>query len=332
MNKITVLTKDKILSILDRLDRPHIHAEIQDAMIRMTHPDSVSQYPEQFCTWVRNLPSVVALQPDAGSDALIRNIEWASQARWIYPDQLEALLGSNEGRLPPWLKHIYKLGRYHSAAKAMLKVAIKQPGIFDNIHVEAIQNPPQEDFSLGNESRPLLAVLSRLTKDPIDLQAKLGQIWLTHDPEAKLRRACRTTLTVHAEMQLLSFYDHNPDRTPRLLFMGTSKKACYLCYEFMSRHPLAIGVSASHQKLYNGWNPAPCSSSVRKTHKVLLWEFIRFLEQTTARDLETRLGSKRPNNSDSTAGPSLTTTGTASTEPLSSRPLGPASPSSSHGE
>jgi hypothetical protein len=121
-------------------------------------------------------------------------------------------------------------------------------------------------------------------------------------------------LTVHAEMQLLSFYDHNPHLTPRLLFMGTSKKACYLCYEFISRHPLSIGVSASHQKLYPTWMPAPCFSAVRKKHKNMLWEFSRHLEETTVRDLGNRLGITRPYNLDSTAGPSLTTTGSIFTD------------------
>ena len=127
-----------------------------------------------------------------------------------------------------------------------------------------------------------------------------------------MRKACRLVLTVHAEMQLLAFYDHQPDLTPRLLFMGMSKKACFLCHEFLSRHLLTIGVSASHQKLYPTWMPAPCSSSVRKKHKVLLWDLCRHLEQTILRDLETRLGTRRPMHMDSTAGPSLTTTGTIS--------------------
>lgn len=91
-----------------------------------------------------------------------------------------------------------------------------------------------------------------------------------------------------------------------------SKKACFLCYEFMSRYPLTIGVSPSHQKLCPTWMPAPCSSTVRKKHKVLLWDLSWHLEQTAIRDLETRLGIRRPMHMDSTAGPSLTTTGTIS--------------------
>jgi len=52
--------------------------------------------------------------------------------------------------------------------------------------------------------------------------------------------------------------------------------------------------------------------TVRKTHKVLLWDLSRHLEQTILRDLETRLGIRRPMHMDSTAGPSLTSTGAIS--------------------
>lgn len=283
----------------------------------MSEDDSFWEDPENlsFKQWVRDLSVLVLNNYNCEPSKLVTHIKWASRARWVYSEQLELLFGFENGRPPPWLKNIYKLGRYYAATKAMLKLAVKQPEIFTVIHIEPVQAPEPQNFSLFQQKTPLLTVLKKITEaDPDYLMEKLGQTWLTSDPETRLRQACRMVLVVHAEMQLLSFYDHNTHLTPRLLFMGTSKKACYLCHEFMSRHPLTIGVSASHQKLYPTWMPAPCSSAVRKRHKVLLWEFSRHLEQTTARDLETRLGiPRRPVNLDSTAGPSLTTTGTVST-------------------
>lgn len=327
--KIITLTQDKIWSLLEKLHRPEVQATIDRAIGEVNEQESFLDNAKEvdFRHWIRNLHQLAYLRPGSNFDRLIPHIKWASEARWVYSEQLETFLGSAEGQLPPWLKHVYKLGRYYAATKAMLKLAMKQSALFTRIHVEPVQAPEQVEFSLGGQQTPLLTVLKKITKaDPQKLRENLGQTWFTKDPEAKLRRACRMTLTVHAEMQLLSFYDHSPDYTPRLQFMGTSKKACYLCDEFMSRHPLNIGVSASHQKLYPTWMPPPCSSAVRKKHKTLLWEFSRYLEQTTARDLETRLGMKRPYNMDSTDGPSLTTTGTVSMEPwdqeLSLRLLG----------
>ncbi|KAG8161159.1 hypothetical protein KVR01_009423 [Diaporthe batatas] len=316
LRKIIALTKDKVQSLLQKLDRAEVRASIHHATDKISE-DSLLDDTEDlnFKEWVRNLPLLVSTNSKWEPSELVSHIKWASRARWIYSEQLEMLFGFEDGKPPPWLKYIYKLGRYYAATKAMLKLAVKQPHIFTHIHIAPVKAPEPQSFSLGQQRTPLVTIVKKITKaDPGHLIEKLGQTWLTNDPEERLRRACRMMLTVHAEMQLLSFYDHNPHLTPRLLFMGTSKKACYLCHEFMSRHPLTIGVSASHQKLYPTWMPAPCSSAVRKRHKVLLWEFSRHLEQTTARDLETRLGiQRRPFNLDSTAGPSLTTTGTVST-------------------
>ncbi|KAF0320469.1 hypothetical protein GQ607_012225 [Colletotrichum asianum] len=314
--KVINLTRDRICSLLKELSKKKVRESVERSISEMDADDLESDDAEEtgFRQWVLKLRLLTTLDPKLDSAQLATHVKWASKARWAYSEQLETFLGTEDEELPAWLQHIYKLGRYYAATKAMLKLASKQPDVFTAIHVEPVDAPEQVRFTLGNQRDSLLLVLKKITAaDPVELKNKLGQIWFIDDPERKLRDACRMTLTVHAEMQLLSFYDHDPDLTPRLLFMGTSKKACYLCHEFMSRHPLTIGVSATHQKLYPMWLPAPCSSVVRKKHKALLWEFSRHLEETTARDLETRLGIRRPKSKDSTAGPSLTTSWTDST-------------------
>lgn len=271
-----------------------------------------------FRQWIHLLPQLVCRGLDADPSSIINYIKWASEARWVHSEKIESFLGSKEGLLPHWLKYVYKLGRYYAATKAMLKLAVTQPAFFTNIRVEAVQAPAQVKFSLRYERAPLRHTLKKITgADPKPLMAELGRVWCKNNPEAYLREACEKLLTVHAEMQLLSFYDHRPELTPRLLFMGTSKKACYLCHEFISRHPLSISVSATHQKLYPTWMPAPCSSAVRKKHKALLWEFSRHLEDATLRDLTTRLGIRRAIPLDSTDGPSLTSTASISVGPRS---------------
>ncbi|KAM0540033.1 hypothetical protein ACHAO7_011589 [Fusarium culmorum] len=278
----------------------------------------VSEDPEKagFATWMERLPVLMSLEPNAESDVLVPHIQWASRAKWVYSEHLEALFCPGGEELPDWIFQIYKLGRYFAAAKAMIKLAIKQPFLFASIHIEVINAPDQERFTLGNDLTALKTVLQKLTDvEHEKLMSQLGQIWLTEDPELLFRQACRLTLTVHAEMQILSFYDHHPELTPRLTFMGTSKKSCFLWHRFMSRHPLQMSTSASHQKLYPSWMPAPCfKSDVRKRHKTLLWELSKYFEDTTARDLETRLGIRRRKNLDSTAGPSLTTSGSIASD------------------
>lgn len=323
LHKIIILDEDIIRFLVRKLNQPDIHATISLAMSQLSNSEPLSDDVGEirFRQWIRNLPLLASLDNATDCAQLVGHVKWASEARWIYSEQLESFLEAANEEMPAWLKTIYKLGRYHTATKTMIKLAMKQPSVFTGIHIEPVKAPEQVKFSLGKEKLPLLTALKRITKtNPEELKEKLGQIWLRRDPELRFRQACRVELTVHAEMQLLSFYDHNPGLTPRLLFMGTSKKACYLCHEFMARHPLAISMSATHQKIYPTWMPAPCSSTVRKWYKPLLWEFCRHLEHVTARDLETRLGIRRPNTMDSSAGPSLTSTWTELTE-LSSQDL-----------
>lgn len=301
------LAQDKIRSHLEKLRKTDISV-VQGAISRM-EVDSESEDDDEaagFRQWARNLPALVSLKDDATPAQLIPHMKWASKAKWTYSQQIEALFCPNGEELPKWIHQVYKLGRYFAATKAMIKLATKQPDLFASIRVEAVQAPDQARFSLGKDRTTLRTTLERLMpkKDPVPLMERLGHIWLRKDSEKRFREACKLKLTVHAEMQLLEFYDRNPDLTPRLKFMGISKKACFLCHEFMSRHPLAMGVGACHQKLYPSWMP------VRTKHKELLWNLSRHLEQTTLRDLETRLGIRRPKTMDSTAGPSLTTTGT----------------------
>lgn len=315
LSQIIDLTLDKIISLLERLNTAEVSTVIHEKTSRInveqvirTEDDGVGS---SFRRWVDNFSMVASLGSNVKPDDLMLHIKWASQAKWAFSEQIEALFCPDGQDLPPWISNIYKLGRYWVAAKVMVKIAVKQPSLFTLMHAKIVETSPPQTFSLGKNRTALSDVLHRLTDqdDTQDLIKQLGKVWLTDEPESRFKKACQLKLTVHAEMQLLSFYDHYPELTPRFLFMGTSKKACYLCYQFMSRHPLDISVSACHQKLYPSWEPAECTkSTVRKSHKVKLWELSRYLEETAARDLQTRLGVRRPKALDSTAGPSFPTT------------------------
>ncbi|OAA33092.1 hypothetical protein AAL_00557 [Moelleriella libera RCEF 2490] len=306
--------RKNISHLLKKLRKPQIQELVYQGLQRHSqeNPPSKNIVPDSFGKWIANLPNLIVFDPDSGERPaiLLSHIAWASYAKWRYSEQLEHFFCSGGNEFPDWIGYIYKLGRFYTAAKTLLKLAARQPDLVSSMRVEAIDAPSQVAFSVSDDETALMRVVQRLvTSNPEELMSRLGQFWVTEDPEARFRKACRLTLTVHAEMQLLSFYDHHPELAPRLAFMGTSKKTCFLCHEFMSRHPLAIGASACHQKLYPSWMPAPCSvANVRKEHKVLLWHLSQHLEQTAARDLQTRLGVRKPKSLDSTAGPSLSTT------------------------
>lgn len=239
-------------------------------------------------------------------------IIWASEARWLYSEQLRSLLRLDGTQTPPWLDGLHKLARYHSAIKSMVKLAAKQPEILAGIHIAEVKAPDSRPFSLPSEKAPLLeAVKNLVKKDSEMIMERLEKHLATQDVEAQLRRACRLNLTLHAEMQILIFYEGNPGLTPRLPFIGTSKKACFLCHEYLLLHRLRLQVSACHQKIYPSWMPPPYYPTPGRYKSTPFLKLSRKMEQLTKRELKTALTApRRPRNQDSTAGPSLTITTT----------------------
>jgi len=241
-------------------------------------------------------------------------IDWASQARWRYSEQLQSLLGLDRTQKPPWLDRLHKIARYHSAIKYMVRLAAKQPEVFACIHIREVEAPSSRSFSLPNEKAPVLAAVKNLVKeDSGTTMQQLEKHLSTQDVEAKLRKACRLELTLHAEMQIIVFYEGNPSLVPRMPFIGTSKKACFLCHEYLLRHPLGLQVSACHQKIYPSWMPPPYYPIPGRFKSTPFVKLSRHIEQLTKRELKTALTApRRPKNLDSTAGPSLTITATTS--------------------
>lgn len=306
--KIVELDKEKITSLFDYFRKPNVRQDINSGILKLRQSNALpGDDDSKFRDWIGNLERLASIPNDVDMFTMMYHIKWASEARWVHSEQLRNAFSDNQAGLPKWVYTTYKLGRYHVATQAMIKFAFKRPNLFTSIHVEAIEAPAPKNFSLKDGNK-LNALLKKISKNDVDqVTLKLGQIWQTNDPSKHFRQKCRHGLTVHAEMQLISFYDQHPELIPRLLFMGTSKKACYLCYEFLSRHPLRMTISACHQKLYPSWVPdSPCSKPVREKHKNLLWHLKSHLEKTVARELQGGLDQRRPPNLDSTAGPSLT--------------------------
>jgi hypothetical protein len=308
--KIIDLDMDKIQFLLDAVRADKVRNIIDDKTRQLERVDDTlaRELGETFRTWISNLPVIAHLPAATEAQALVPHIWWAAHAKWTYSQHLEAIFCPGGEEVPKWMHKIYKLGRFAVAAKVLLQFASNRPELFESISVEALEPPSINKFTLDMEQFPLKTVIERLTGGGHEEYInQLGRFWLSEDPETKFRKACRLALTVHAEMQLLAFYDHRPELSSGLSFMGTSKKACFFCNRFLQRHPLAITVSACHQKLYPSWTMAPCTDSkVYNRYTKLIGEMSKYLEETIALDLSTRLGLKRPPVLDSTSGhPSL---------------------------
>jgi len=264
-----------------------------------------------FLSWFDKFYYFHTLQSDSENEErsiLLKYVMWAQKAKKVYRNYLRAAFSRGDQTLPRWVYIIFKLGRYGVAAKALVQTASELPQLFNPISVEALNAPPKSRFTLQDTDLPLTCVLRRLGEiKPDEMVPRLASIWNHHDAETYFRKSCSVDLTTHAELQMISFYDHNPQLMPRLRFIGVSKKACYLCLQFLTAHPEAFSVSSCHQKIYLSWIPPPATTAkIYKGYKAITTDMSKKMEAIARQDLITRFGLRRyPVPADSTAGVSL---------------------------
>ncbi|KAF4503071.1 hypothetical protein FAGAP_625 [Fusarium agapanthi] len=312
---VAELDKGRILPIAERIEKRGIHRVLQKAQPGVPYSQLQS---ERFKVWLGNCPFTASPSriQNWTCATTVKFIHWAAEARWHYAEQLRTLLKLDESHSKAWLDNLHKVARYHSAIKSMVKFAMKEPGMFVNIAIRPINAPQQRRFKVPNYEAPLLAIVRTLIgKDTNSTMEKLEKHLGTHDVEARLRRACPPMLTLHAEMQIVVFYESNPGLAPHLRLIGTSKKACFLCDKYLRQHPLRLQASACHQKIYPSWMPPPYYNVPGNSTKLPFINLSRDIERLTRQDLKAALTAPpRPPNYDSTAGPSLTLTATVPTE------------------
>ena len=115
------------------------------------------------------------------------------------------------------IEQVYKLGRYWGSCVYLAEASRKYGNVFQSIDLATV--------------RPYMPIISAIS----------------------IKRR-RVECHVHAEIQLLIFYDSNPNVSilkPRVL--GVSKAACYLCNLFTKKHA-DFFLSQTHGHLYDQWN------------------------------------------------------------------------------
>ncbi|EKJ68746.1 hypothetical protein FPSE_11077 [Fusarium pseudograminearum CS3096] len=308
---VVKLDRDRILSIAEKIEKRGIRDSLEKASSRL---HSGRAKAEKLSGWVANHPFTAP--PQNWSDATTAMfIDWAAQARWHHAAQLQPLLSNDDTGNQFWLKHLHKVARYHSAIKSMVKLAVKEPEIFAQISIKGSRAPKQLHFRYPYDENPLLTVRNIVGANSRPVMEQLENRLDTSNLEARLRRACRLDLTLHAEMQLVVFYEGNPAHNPCMRFIGTSKKACFLCDKYMRLHPLRLQTSASHQKIYPSWMPPPYYGTTETSIRTPFMKLSKEIEELATRELKHGLTvPRRVWNHDSTAGPSLTATATVPTE------------------
>lgn len=262
----------------------------------------------QFLEWLAQVFSIRNLPLEPEPKDLIPCIRWAQEAKKHYLKFLKAAFSTQTKQLPRWICTVFKLGRYGIACRVMVQLALEFPALFNPMTVQSVVAPALTNFTLNRQELPLTCVLRGVAASSAEEHhSRLARIWNTADPEDQFRRVCSLNLRVHAEMQLLSYYDHNSQSRPSFRFIGVSKKACYLCHMFLATHPGSFVTSSCHEKLYVSWIAPPAADSkVYRKNKAFTIELSKIMEGAAKQDLKNRLGGlKRAVPADLTAGVSL---------------------------
>jgi hypothetical protein len=194
-------------------------------------------------------------------------------------------------------KAIEKLGRYRSIATNLVKASrTKKHSLFQSIIVRPIKSPElhMDACNLTTSLRDFEIVWSRNAADvsPSRLQH------LREKAEAKYRSRIHTCVTpwkVHAEVQILLFYEQRPRQTlPRVIC--SSKSACYLCSLFLETHGRFV-VPRTHGRIYDRWtlpSDTVFDSGTMKSLLPVLDRFNQAVEATIRKALEGELAKLAP--------------------------------------
>ncbi|KAL8658085.1 MAG: hypothetical protein Q9226_001289 [Calogaya cf. arnoldii] len=189
-----------------------------------------------------------------------------------------------------------KLGQYYRFTCDLIDAArSSQSALFQRISVQALNQPCLDMTFVADRSIGFDQTFQRVTSSsrqyhPGNFQPQAAAAVRQKFESRMADRATRWK--VHAEIQILLFYEQNPSLSrPRII--GSSKSACYLCNLFIQHHG-KFQVPRSHGKLYDRWMlPGPAldhlqannhlRSAADKLNASLEAQIIDFLNHTRRR-------------------------------------------------
>lgn len=145
------------------------------------------------------------------------------------------------------MRQLRFIARIRTIHRSIVTCALSLPG-FGDIEVHCVQDDGPHTLTRSKIKEGRQAALGSLIE-------YLGNVpaWF-RDPRVKARienELCRRPLVVHAEMQMALFFDTHKELKP-FPYIGTSKKTCYLCNNFLSELGI-FGTRGSHYQLHPHW-------------------------------------------------------------------------------
>lgn len=213
----------------------------------------------------------------------------------------------SEERKRSLVERIRKLGLYIKLGPTLLRFARRLP-IFRNITVRCIAIkstvPNGLQASIGKQMPQSL--LHQYLQDPSSAQGKrIAQVGSRIksnlvETQANLRQKSLCKKKIHAEIQLLFYYEQQPQTKRRPRVICSSKNACFLCNAFLHIHN-QFYTPMTHGKLYPSWT-LPNLSALSLTRgrikelEGLCREFNALIEEKIISSLKTRSSAQIYNN------------------------------------
>ncbi|MCJ1281186.1 hypothetical protein MMC26_000504 [Xylographa opegraphella] len=198
-----------------------------------------------------------------GSDTLLMITEFAHHIAADFPfaEALSSLPGIGPDTVSVILKTISKLGYYYTIPQELLQ-ATRKYTIFKAITVEVTKYAADTKTiktTEDSQSNGVVARIQRVVDNKTALlnngapgtRELLAQIKQYRTLQSQLRCLDCSKYPVHAEIQLLAYYElHRSKLPPRVIL--SSKKACFLCNLFFGYHGKFF-IANSHGRAYEKW-------------------------------------------------------------------------------
>ena len=223
---------------------------------------------------------------------------------------------------PPKFERLFKLlnklGKHVVMCKRIVEATIVlRSDLARGMRVEEVPGSREAKMPLLPSKYNIESISNRMFPEKAERDKFIARLQTIHNTAEVNRLLAQKHLVgktiVHAEILLLDHFEqtggdflNNADK-----YIGCSKPACYLCYQYICYHPGGYTRPPSHQKLYVKWRLPDVKESERNAAKrfqnneQILRSMTEFVRRELKNDIATRVG-KLKGYADSTAGGTTT--------------------------
>ena len=215
-------------------------------------------------------------------------------------------------------KLLNKLGKHVVMCKRCVEATITLRSDFARgMKVETVPGSREVLMPFSTRKYNIAGISNRMFGNTTEKETFLARLKTIHETDELNKMLAQKHLAgktiVHAELLILDHFERtggdfldNDDK-----YIGCSKPACYLCYQYICNHPGKYTRPPSHQKLYMRWRlpdikeNEPNAAQRFKSQERILRSMTEFVRGELSKDIANCASKLKP-HPDSTAGQTST--------------------------